>query len=225
MYAIVRTGGKQYRVEEGRSVDVELLRAEEGSRVEIDDVLLIGDDGDVTVGTPTIEGARVLADVEAHMRHKKIVVFKYRAKVRERKKTGHRQHFTRLAVTEILKPGQKPKAQPKRRAKKEEAEEVAAAADEEVTAKPPAAEAEATPKRAARKTDAKPKAEARTPTEDAEAEAKTAARKTPAKKKAAAKKPAAKKPSASKAKADDGDKETKKPAARKRPAAKKDDEE
>ena len=105
MYAIVRTGGKQYRVEEGRSLDVELLPAKEGASVELDNVLLIADNGKVTVGTPIIEGARVMADVELHGRQKKIVVFKYKSKVRTRKKTGHRQHFTRLAVTEILRPG------------------------------------------------------------------------------------------------------------------------
>ena len=115
MYAIVRTGGKQYRVEEGRTVTVERLPAEEGAAVELDNVLLIEDDGQVTVGSPTIDGARVLTEVEAHGRDKKIIVFKYRAKVRTRKKTGHRQHFTRLAVTEILRPGQESKiATPKR---------------------------------------------------------------------------------------------------------------
>ncbi len=117
MYAIVRTGGKQYRVEEGRTVTVERLPAEEGATVELGDVLLIADDGRVTVGTPVIEGARVLAQVEAQGRAKKIIVFKYKAKVRTRKKTGHRQHFTRLAVQEILRPGQQPKEaeKPKRR--------------------------------------------------------------------------------------------------------------
>jgi large subunit ribosomal protein L21 len=134
MYAIVRSGGKQHRVEEGRAFNVERLPAEEGATVELGEVLLIADDGEVTVGTPVIEGARVLAQVEAHGRDKKIVVFKYKAKVRTRKKTGHRQHFTRLAVTDILRPGQKPKtaAKPKRKRRTKAAE-----ASEE----PPAAEA------------------------------------------------------------------------------------
>jgi len=110
MYAIVRTGGKQHRVEEGRALLVERLPAEEGSTVELGDVLLIADDGQVTLGTPTIDGARVLADVETHGRAKKIIVFKYKSKVRTRKKTGHRQHFTKLAVREILLPGQEAKA-------------------------------------------------------------------------------------------------------------------
>lgn len=128
MYAIVRTGGKQYRVEEGRSFDVELLKAKEGASVELDNVLLIADDGDVTVGTPIIEGARVMADVESHGRQPKIVVFKYKSKVRTRKKTGHRQHFTRLAVTEILRAGETSKAaKPKRKTRKAASAEVAGA--------------------------------------------------------------------------------------------------
>ena len=120
MYAIVRTGGKQYRVEEGRAITVERLPAEEGSTVELGEVLLIADDGEVTIGTPLIEGARVLAQVETNGRAKKIIVFKYRAKVRTRKKTGHRQNFSRLSVTEILRPGQQPKdeAKPKRSRRK-----------------------------------------------------------------------------------------------------------
>ena len=121
MYAIVRTGGKQYRVEEGRTVTVERLPAKEGAAVELDSVLLIEDDGQVTVGSPTIEGARVLTEVEAHGRDKKIVVFKYRAKVRTRKKTGHRQHFTRLAVTEIPRPGPESKVAKPQRATRRQA--------------------------------------------------------------------------------------------------------
>src|SRR3990172_2888191 len=103
MYAIVRSGGKQHRVEAGRAFVVERLPAEEGSTVELDDVLLIADDGEVTVGAPTIEGARVLAEVEAHGRSPKIIVFKYKSKVRTRKKNGHRQAFTPLVLKEILR--------------------------------------------------------------------------------------------------------------------------
>ncbi|MEX1255173.1 MAG: 50S ribosomal protein L21 [Dehalococcoidia bacterium] len=142
MYAIVRTGGKQYRVEAGRAVTVERLPAEEGATVELVDVLMIADDGQVTVGTPFIEGARVMAEVETHGRAKKIIVFKYKAKVRTRKKTGHRQSFTKLAVREILRPGEKSKLEvekptPRRRRKAEEA-----AAEEPVAeAETPSAEA------------------------------------------------------------------------------------
>ncbi|MCH7580880.1 MAG: 50S ribosomal protein L21 [Chloroflexi bacterium] len=161
MYAIVRTGGKQYRVEEGRSFDVELLPAKEGASVELDNVLLIADDGNVTVGTPIIEGARVIADVESHGRQKKIVVFKFKAKVRTRKKTGHRQHFTRLAVTEILRPGQESKASaakkaaPKRKTRKSTAKAAAAdtpVAEADVTAAAPEEKAPPTKKAAPKRT-------------------------------------------------------------------------
>jgi len=141
MYAIVRTGGKQYRVEEGRSLDVDRLPAEEGTTVELGDVLLIAEDGSATIGKPTIEGARVLAHVDAHGRTKKIIVFNYKNKVRTRRKHGHRQNFTRLTVEEILLPGQEAKAKPKRarRAKAaEEPEEIATPA-----AEAPGTEAEA----------------------------------------------------------------------------------
>ncbi len=150
MYAIVRSGGKQYRVEVGRTVTVERLQAEEGATVELGDVLLIADDGDVMVGAPRIEGARVLTTVEQQGRHKKITVFKYKAKVRTRKKTGHRQRFTRLAVEEILRPGQEPKAKPKRRARRKKAEE-------ETPAEEPVAEAAAVEGPAAEAPPPKPK--------------------------------------------------------------------
>jgi len=172
MYAIVRTGGKQYRVEEGRSVVVELLPAEEGSHVELDNVLLIADDGQVTVGTPTIDGARVVAEVESHGRHKKIIVFKYKAKVRARTKTGHRQHFTRLAVQEILRPGQESKiAKPKRRTRRKAEEEPAEAPAAEAAIETPAAEAPVeAPRRRTRKAPAAaPAAEAAVETPAAEA--------------------------------------------------------
>ena len=110
MYAIVKTGGKQYRVEAGRTLEVERLAAGEGETVELGDVLMIADNGDVTIGTPIIDGARVMAHVEGHGRAPKIVVFKYKSKVRSRKKSGHRQGFTRLTVEEILRPGEEAKA-------------------------------------------------------------------------------------------------------------------
>ena len=140
MYAIVRTGGKQYRVEEGRSLDVERLPAEEGTTVELGEVLLIAEDGTVTVGRPTIEGARVLAHVDAHGRAKKIIIFTYKNKVRTRSKTGHRQSFTRLTVEEILRPGQEAQAKAKRARKAKPAVE---AEVETPAAEAPEAQAEA----------------------------------------------------------------------------------
>lgn len=170
MYAIVRTGGKQYRVEEGRAITVERLPAEEGSTVELGEVLLIADDGEVTIGTPLIEGARVLAQVETNGRAKKIIVFKYRAKVRTRKKTGHRQAFSRLAVTEILRPGQ----QPKDEAKPEPSPRKAAPAKAKAEAPAEAKAAEATPSaEEASVTEAPAAPKRRTATPKAEAKATT----------------------------------------------------
>ena len=102
MYAIVNTGGKQYRVQPGDTVRVEYLRADEGDLVELEDVrLLSDDDGEVAVGAPTVEGAKVTAEVVRQGRGKKVIVFKYKAKTRYRRKNGHRQNFTELRVTDI----------------------------------------------------------------------------------------------------------------------------
>ncbi|HEY8173292.1 MAG TPA: 50S ribosomal protein L21 [Dehalococcoidia bacterium] len=124
MYAIVKTGGKQYRVEAGRTLEVERLPQGEGETVELGEVLMIAADGNVTIGTPMIDGARVLASVESHGKAPKIVVYKYKNKVRTRKKTGHRQRFTRLTVEQILMPGEEAKAaKPKARKAQAEADE------------------------------------------------------------------------------------------------------
>lgn len=109
MYAVVRSGGKQYRVEEGRSVRLERLPGEPGDSVELGDVLLMASGEDVTVGSPLVAGARVIGTIAEQGRAKKIVVFRYKAKTRSRKKTGHRQQFTRLIVEDILAAGQEPK--------------------------------------------------------------------------------------------------------------------
>ena len=126
IYAIVRSGGKQYRVEVGSKIDVEKLSAAEGDRVELADVLLLADGGQVTAGNPTIAGAKVTAQVVEHGRSPKAVIFKYKAKVRYRRRTGHRQPFTRLAIEEIVGPGGEapPEKKPRRsRVKKEEESE------------------------------------------------------------------------------------------------------
>ena len=117
VYAIIRSGGKQYRVQEGATIDVELLPASEGDRVELPDVLLLQEDGRVTVGTPTVPGVKVVAEVVSHGRGPKIIVFKYKAKARYRKKTGHRQAFTRLAIQRI-QVGEEEEKAPRRRARK-----------------------------------------------------------------------------------------------------------
>ena len=100
-YAVIRTGGKQYTVSAGQVVEVEKLDVEAGSEIELGDVLMVSDDGTVTTGKPIVENARVVARVLAQDRDKKIVVFKYKPKKRYRRKTGHRQSITRLAIKEI----------------------------------------------------------------------------------------------------------------------------
>ncbi|MBE0414946.1 MAG: 50S ribosomal protein L21 [Dehalococcoidia bacterium] len=102
MYAIVQTGGKQYKVSPGETIDVERLPAEEGSTIELDQVLLIADGERVRVGTPAVEGAKVIAEVLGEGKGKKVIVFKYKPKVRYRRMRGHRQIHTRLAIKEIV---------------------------------------------------------------------------------------------------------------------------
>jgi large subunit ribosomal protein L21 len=102
MYAVVRTGGKQYSVREGQQFDVEKLAGAEGDRVELTDVLMVSDGDNLTVGTPMVPGARVVTEVLGQMRAKKVINFKYKRKARYKRKLGHRQPFTRLAVREII---------------------------------------------------------------------------------------------------------------------------
>ena len=100
-YAIVKTGGKQYRVSPGDVVDVELLSAEEGSTTEINDVLAVSRDGEVEFGKPFVDGARVVAQVQTHYKDRKIIVYKYKPKTRYRRKRGHRQNYTRILIQGI----------------------------------------------------------------------------------------------------------------------------
>lgn len=101
MYAVIETGGKQYRVEEGRTLKVERLQAQPGASVTLDKVLLVGDGGTATAGSPAVQGARVTATVLGHGKAKKIIVMKYKSKVHYRHKTGHRQQFTTLRIDKI----------------------------------------------------------------------------------------------------------------------------
>ncbi|MEE8413274.1 MAG: 50S ribosomal protein L21 [Dehalococcoidales bacterium] len=103
---MVETGGKQYRVTSGQVLDVDLLNVAEGNTVELDRVLLIASDDKLTVGTPTIDGAKVLATSQGEGRNKKIIVLKYKPKTRYRKKTGHRQDYTRLVIDKIIESGE-----------------------------------------------------------------------------------------------------------------------
>ena len=100
-YVIVQTGGKQYRVSEGDTIRVESLAGDQGDKIELQDVRMISREGDVTLGTPTVSGAKVTAEVMGHGRDRKVVVFKYKAKTRYRRRRGHRQHYTDLRVTGI----------------------------------------------------------------------------------------------------------------------------
>jgi large subunit ribosomal protein L21 len=104
-YAIIKTGGKQYRVSVGDMLDVEKLAVEPGSEIELDEVVALSKDGKLSVGQPLVEGAKVVAQVHEHNKDKKIRVFKYKRKTRYRKTTGHRQNHTRLQVVEIQNGG------------------------------------------------------------------------------------------------------------------------
>jgi large subunit ribosomal protein L21 len=100
-YAIVRSGSKQIRAEEGATIVVDLMPKSAGDNVELD-VLLVADGNNVKVGTPTVAGSKVQATVVEHFRGEKIRIFKYKAKERQRKRGGHRQDYTRLKVEKIV---------------------------------------------------------------------------------------------------------------------------
>jgi large subunit ribosomal protein L21 len=169
MYAIVETGGKQYRVKTGDTIAVERLSGEPGDTFDLGRVLLIAGngDGETRVGTPGVAGAIVRAEVVEQGRGEKIVVFRYKSKVRYRRKTGHRQSLTRVRITDILLDGQsatraavaEPAAEPP-----SAAEPTTPAATAEGAASPAAAEA-ATPVAVA---EARPSAEPATPVAAAE---------------------------------------------------------
>ena len=106
-YAIVESGGKQFRVRSGQVINTELLHVEKGKEVELSPVLMIADGDEVIIGTPEIQGAKVIATCLEEGKARKIIVFRYKNKVRERRKTGHRQPYTRLLIKEIVKPGGK----------------------------------------------------------------------------------------------------------------------
>lgn len=102
MYAVFRTGGKQYRAEPGAQLRIPTLDAEPGSSVDFDEVLLAADGDDVSVGTPLVEGASVKAEVLRHGRSDKVIVFKRKRRKGYRKKQGHRQGFTEIRVDSVV---------------------------------------------------------------------------------------------------------------------------
>ena len=175
MFAVIRTGGKQYRVAPNDTIEIEKIAGEPGDIVELADVILLGGEGGPKTGSPTIAGASVAAEVIEQKRADKIIVFKKKRRQGYRRTAGHRQMLTSVRITEILTDGKKPsKAAAKPTPKKTEAKPVEKKAAAKPAAKPKSA--------------AKPAAEAKKPA------AKPAAKKPAAKPaaKAAAKKPAAK---------------------------------
>lgn len=101
MYAVVETGGKQYRVSEGDTIFVEKLEGENGETIKLDKVLLVSNSGDIKVGGPYLEGSSIEASIEKQGKSKKIIIFKYKAKKDYRKKQGHRQPYTKLKIEKI----------------------------------------------------------------------------------------------------------------------------
>lgn len=101
MYAIIETGGKQYRVKEGDTIYVEKLDLEVDSDYEFDKVLAVFDDNNVTIGNPVVKGAKVQSTIVAHVKGRKIVVFKYKPKKDYRRKNGHRQPYTKIIINKI----------------------------------------------------------------------------------------------------------------------------
>ena len=151
MFAVMTTGGKQYRVEAGSELIIERVAGDAGSSITFDRVLLVGDGDDVTVGTPTVEGATVTGTVLGDALGPKLVIFKFKQKVKYRRRTGHRQHLTRVRIDEINANGSS-----KARARKADTAGEAPAAVADGTAekpkrtrKPAAKKAEAAPSEAA----------------------------------------------------------------------------
>ncbi len=101
MYAVIKTGGKQYKVSEGEHLKVESLKAAEGDTVEFDQVLMVANGDNVKVGAPVVEGSKVTAKVVSHGRGKKIKIIKFRRRKHHRKQMGHRQNYTEVLIEKI----------------------------------------------------------------------------------------------------------------------------
>jgi large subunit ribosomal protein L21 len=101
MYAVIKTGGKQYKVEKGSTLRVEKLDGDAGTKLEFSEVLLVADGDNVQIGTPVLGGAKVLAEIVAQEKGDKLIVFKFRRRKAYRRKNGHRQSYTAIKVTDI----------------------------------------------------------------------------------------------------------------------------
>ncbi|MEX0710552.1 MAG: 50S ribosomal protein L21 [Chloroflexota bacterium] len=156
MYAVVSSGGKQYRVEAGSTLTLERVPGEPGAALTFDRVLLIGDGDDVTVGTPVVPGASVSATVLGEALGPKLVIFKFKQKVKYRRRTGHRQHLTRVRIDAInptpRAESEAPKAKRAARPRAASPTDAEAAPVESASAKAAATEVAAPPKPRARRT-------------------------------------------------------------------------
>lgn len=103
LYAIIATGGKQYRVQEGDHIKVEQLTGNPGEAIEFNNVLLLADGEDVSIGSPLVEGSKVMGEVQEHARAKKIDIIKFKRRKHHIKRMGHRQHYTNVKITSITK--------------------------------------------------------------------------------------------------------------------------
>ena len=223
MYAVIETGGKQYRVEVGTELEVELLEAEPGDNITIDRVLLVADGDDSTIGRPVVADAAVEAEVVRRDRGEKLISFKYRPKARTRVKKGHRQELMVLRITDV-KLGRKSAADEKRKADADARTERQRL--EEAAAKQAAEDAALAAKLAKA---AAPKSTAKAPTAKADAKATKPAAKSTGKAapKAKAKAETTKKTTTPRAKTQSGAADAKpatRPATKPKPRAKKKDE-
>jgi large subunit ribosomal protein L21 len=192
MYAVIETGGKQYRVEVGTELEVELLDAEPGKTVTLDRVLLVADGDDASIGQPVVDGAAVSAEIVRRDRGPKLISFKYRPKARTRVKKGHRQELTILRISDITLNGKSAaksaaRAEADAKTERQRLEEAAAAqaAKDAALAAKLAATKEPT-KKPAKATSAKAASDTKTETKtEAKADAKATTKKTTTKAKAA----------------------------------------
>jgi large subunit ribosomal protein L21 len=103
MYAVIKEGGKQYKVEPGKSIEIDLKEnVKKGDTLELTDVLMVSKEGKTQIGTPTVENAKVISEVQSHIKGKKLVVMKFRRRKDSRTKRGHRQKCTKIKIKEIV---------------------------------------------------------------------------------------------------------------------------